>query len=154
MADDKKPGRSRWEEFKESQVSKATLLWSCLGSVVVALIVGFTFGGWVTGGTARQLVETAGEEARFDLAAAICVERFLTPPDVRERLTELQEIDRSFRQRQFIEEGEWAVMPGTDEASRQAADLCARVLANLDIDEFEMLEEADDVDTEQDEATE
>lgn len=122
--------------------------------MVVAVVIGFTLGGWVTGGTARQMVETAGEEGRFDLASAICVERFMNPPNVRERLTELQEIDRSFRQRQFIQEGDWAVMPGEDSASRQAADLCARVLANIDIEEFEMLADTDDTDGEQGEATE
>lgn len=154
MADDRKPQRTRWEEFKQSQVSKATLLWSCVGSVVVALVAGFTLGGWVTGGTARDMVQSAGQEARFDLASAICVERFMTPPDVRARLTELQEIGSTFRQRQFIEEGDWAIMPGQDAASRQAADLCARVLANLDLEEFEALEETDGADDEPGAATE
>lgn len=154
MADDKNPKRSRWEEFKESQVSKATLLWSCVGAVVVALVIGFTLGGWVTGGTARDMAETAGQEGRFDLASAICVERFMAEPDMRERLTELQDIGSTFRQRQFIEEGDWAIMPGADSASRQAADLCARVLANLDIEEFETLQEADGADAEQGENSE
>lgn len=148
MADDKTPKRSRLEELKESQVSKTTLIWSCAGSVVVALVVGFTFGGWVTGSTARDMVETAGQEGRFDLASAICVERFMDQDDLNARLTELQDIGSSFRQRQYIEAGDWAIMPGTDSATRQAADLCARVLANLDIEEFETLQEADDADAE------
>ena len=148
MADDKTPKRSRLDEFKETPVTKATLLWSCLGSVVVALGIGFTVGGWVTGGTARDMVEAAGQDARFDLASAICVERFMAEPDLRERLTELREIGSTFRQRQYIEAGDWAIMPGRDAATRQAADLCARVLANLDIEEFETLQEADDADAE------
>ncbi len=142
MAKDDNNKRTRWEELKESHVTKTTLVWSCVGSVVVALIVGFTFGGWVTGGTARQMEQTAGESGRFDLVSAICVERFMDQPDVREQLAELQGIRSTFRQRQFIEEGNWAIMPGRDEASRQGADLCARVLANLDIEEFEALEES------------
>jgi hypothetical protein len=155
MSDERKPLRTRWEELQQAQVSKTTLLWSCVGSVIVALIVGFTVGGWVTGGTARQMEETAGQEARFDLASAICVERFMAAPDFREQLTELQAIDSSFRQRQFIEAGDWAIMPGRDAATRQAADLCARVLANLDLAEFEVLqEEADGAEAEQVETTE
>lgn len=155
MSDDRKPQRSRWEELKQSQVSKTTLLWSCVGCVVVAVIAGFTIGGWVTGGTARQMEDTAGQAARFDLASAICVERFMAAPDFREQLTELQAIDTTFRQRQFIEEGDWAIMPGRDASTRQAADLCARVLANLDLEEFEELqEEAEGTEAEQDEPTE
>ncbi|WP_209427507.1 hypothetical protein [Pararhodobacter sp. SW119] len=147
MVDEKKP--SRWEELKESQVSKTTLVWSCVGSVVVALVIGFTLGGWVTGGTAREMQETAGQEGRFDLASAICVENFMAQPDARERLIELQEINSTFRQRQFIESGDWAVMPGRESASRQAADLCARVLSNLEIQEFEMLEESESLESDQ-----
>jgi hypothetical protein len=141
MANEQK--RTRWEELKESHVSKTTLVWSCVGSVVVALIVGFTAGGWVTGATARDMQQTAGQEGRFDLASAICVERFMSQPDMREQLAALQETGNAFRQRQFIEAGAWAVMPGRDTATRQAADLCARVLANLDVEVFETLEEPD-----------
>ena len=154
MADEKKPIRTRVEEFKESRVSKSTLMWSSAGSVVVALVVGFTFGGWVTGSTARDMVTSAGEEGRFDLASAICVERFMSQSDVNERLTELQDIGSTFRQRQFIEAGDWAVMPGAESATRQAADLCARVLASLDIEEFDTLQEADDADAALEETTE
>ena len=62
----------------------------------------------------------------------ICVEKFLAAPDAQAQLVALKAIDSSYRQRQFIEEGGWAVMPSTDEATRQAADLCAKVLTNLE----------------------
>jgi hypothetical protein len=130
--------RQRWDDL---QPSKTMLVWSCVGSVVVALVVGFTWGGWVTGGTARGMAETAGAESRYELASVICVERFMAAPDARAQLTALKAIDSSFRQRQFIEEGGWALMPGRDQAARQAADLCARVLANLEIEELDELVE-------------
>ena len=47
--------RQRWDDL---QPSKTMLVWSCIGSVVVALVVGFTWGGWVTGGTARGMAES------------------------------------------------------------------------------------------------
>jgi hypothetical protein len=126
--------RSIQQRWNELQPSKTMLVWSCLGSVVVALIVGFTWGGWVTGGTARDMAATAGDESRWELASVICVEKFLAAPDAQAQLVELKAIDSSYRQRQFIEEGGWAVMPSKDEATRQAADLCAKVLANLEPD--------------------
>jgi hypothetical protein len=126
--------RSIQQRWHDLQPSKTMLFWSCAGSVVVALVVGFTWGGWVTGGTARDMAETAGDESRWELASVICVEKFLAAPDAQAQLTELKGLDSSYRQRQFIEAGGWAVMPSKDQATRQAADLCAKVLANLEPD--------------------
>jgi hypothetical protein len=105
--------------------------------VVVALVVGFTWGGWVTGGTARDMVGEAGSTSRYELASVICVERFLAAPDAQEQLAELKAIDSSYNQRQFIEAGGWATMPSKDKAARQTAELCAKVLVNLELEELE-----------------
>jgi len=121
--------RQRWDDL---QPTKTMLVWSCIGSVIVALIVGFSYGGWVTGGTARGMAATAGVDSRLALASAVCVENFLSAPDADSRLAELKAIDSGFRQRQFIEEGGWAAMPDTDGSARQAADLCAKILAALE----------------------
>jgi hypothetical protein len=132
MADQRK--RSIQQRWHDLQPSKTMLFWSCVGSVVVALVVGFSWGGWVTGGTARDMAEDAGDESRYALASTICVEKFLAAPDAQAQLAELKTIDSSYRQRQFIEEGGWAVMPEKEDAARQASDLCAKVLANLELD--------------------
>ena len=130
MAEFKKPSLGqRWSDL---QPSKTLLVWSCVGSVVVALVVGFVWGGWVTGGTARDMAERAGAEGRHELASVICVENFLAAPDAQVRLAEFKDISSGFRQRQFVEEGGWAVMPNREDASRQAADLCAKLLAVLE----------------------
>ena len=133
MTDQQK--RSIQQRWADLQPSKTMLFWSCAGSVVVALVVGFTWGGWVTGGTARDMAETAGDDSRYELASVICVEKFLATPDAQDQLAELKAIDSSYRQRQFIEAGGWAVMPNKDDAARQAADLCAKVLTNLELDQ-------------------
>ena len=134
MADQHK--RSIQQRWNDLQPSKTMLFWSCAGSVVVALLVGFTWGGWVTGGTARDMAQTAGDTSRHELASVICVEKFLAAPDAQAQLAELKAIDSSYRQRQFIEAGGWAVMPSDeDRAARQSIDLCAKVLANLELEE-------------------
>ncbi len=145
MADQKTRSiRQRWDDL---QPSKTMLVWSCVGSVIVALVVGFTWGGWVTGGTARGMAETAGDTSRYELASVICVERFLAAPDAAAQLAALKELSGSYQQRQFVEKGGWAVMPGQDAADRQnaadrrAADLCARVLAAMEVDEVDELVE-------------
>ncbi len=131
MADQKTRSiRQRWDDL---QPSKTMLVWSCVGSVVVALVVGFTWGGWVTGGTARGMAETAGDTSRYELASVICVERFLAAPDAAAQLAALKELSGSYQQRQFVEKGGWAIMPGADSPDRRGADLCAKVLADLEI---------------------
>jgi hypothetical protein len=132
MADQQK--RSIQQRWSDLQPSKTMLFWSCAGSVVVALVVGFTWGGWVTGGTAQDMAGAAGNTSRYELASVICVERFLAAPDAQAQLTELKAIDSSYRQRQFIEAGGWATMPSKDKAARQSADLCAKVLTNMEVD--------------------
>ena len=132
MADQQK--RSIQQRWSDLQPSKTMLFWSCAGSVAVALVVGFTWGGWVTGGTAQKMAGAAGDTSRYQLASVICAERFLEAPDARAQLTALKAIDSSYRQRQFIEEGGWATMPSKEKATRQATDLCAKVLANLELD--------------------
>jgi hypothetical protein len=133
MADQQK--RSIGQRWDNLQPSKTMLVWSCAGCVVVALVVGFTWGGWVTGGTAQKMAGAAGDTSRYELASVICVERFLEAPDAQEQLTALKAIDSSYAQRQFIEDGGWATMPSKDKAARQTADLCAKVLANLEPEE-------------------
>lgn len=133
MADQSK--RSIQQRWNDLQPTKTMLLWSCVGSAAVAVVVGFTWGGWVTGGTARDMAERAGDSSRYELASVICVERFLAAPDARAQLTKLKAIDSAYRQRQFIDEGGWAVMPSKDKAARQAAELCAKILTNLELEE-------------------
>ena len=70
MADQHK--RSIQQRWTDLQPSKTMLFWSCAGSVVVALVVGFTWGGWVTGGSARDMAETAGDTSRYELASGHC----------------------------------------------------------------------------------
>ena len=123
----------RWAEL---QPSKTMLVWACVGCIAATMVVGFTWGGWVTGGTARGMAGTAGDEARGELASVICVERFLAAPDAAAQLAALKELSGSYQQRQFVEKGGWAVMPGKDAPDRRTVDLCTRVLAAMEVDEL------------------
>ena len=129
MSDENKAGIGA--RYREWQPTKATLFWSCIGSVIVALVIGFTWGGWVTGGTSRDMATTAGTDATGQLASVICVERFLASPTAAAQLAELQELTSSYQQRQLIEKTGFATMPEQDSANRRAADLCAKVLASF-----------------------
>jgi hypothetical protein len=121
--------RQRWQEYRPS---KATLFWSCVGSVVVALIIGFTWGGWVTAGTATEIAEKAAREARAELAATVCVQRFMAASDARAQLASLKKTS-SWQRDDLIEKGGWVTLPGVEKPIATAADLCAERLAAMEL---------------------
>ncbi|MEW5424077.1 hypothetical protein [Amorphus sp. 3PC139-8] len=125
--DTKRSIGTRWEEY---QPAKSTLLWACVVSVAATLVVGFTWGGWVTGATADEQASVAGDIAHGELASLICVERFNATPDSNAQLSELESITSSYERRRFIEAGGWATMPGETSASRRGADGCADALTS------------------------
>jgi hypothetical protein len=125
-----RPSFSR--RFEDYRPSKTVLFWSCIASVILTMVLGFAWGGWVTGGTAEEMAETAGEDARQQLVAAVCVDRFMTAADAGARLVELKDLSSSYRQGEFIEEGGWALIPGTEQASDAGAELCAEQLATME----------------------
>jgi hypothetical protein len=127
----KKSFQRRWDDL---QPSKTMLVWSCLGSAAVVVIAGFTWGGWVTGGTAQEMAQDAADSSRYELASTICADRFMAAPDAQAQLTALKAIESSYRQRQFIDDGGWATMPGQEKGARQTSELCAEVLDKLELD--------------------
>ena len=129
MAEQQASLPQRWAQL---QVSKTALFWSCAGVAVATMIVGFTVGGWATGGTAAKMAEDAASRAQAELAAAICVERFAGAPQSQVQLVALRDIDSSMRQRTFIADGGWATMPGMERPNSAAAGLCAERLVGAE----------------------
>ena len=126
MADD----RSVSQRFQNYRPSKTALFWSCAGCIVATMIVGFTWGGWVTGGTAQDMATDAAEDARAQVAAAVCVETFMAAPDAGVQLASLKENTSPWRQEDFIEEGGWALIG--DQEYDGAAELCAERLIEME----------------------
>ena len=121
-----KPSLSRrWEDY---QPSKTILVWACIAAVIATIVVGFSWGGWVTGGTSQTMAKAAGDTARGELASAICVERFNAAPDAAAKLAEFKAIPDSYKKRQFVEAGGWATMPGQTSPDRRGAEGCATAL--------------------------
>lgn len=120
------------QQIKDYQPTKTTMLWGMVGAAVLTMILGFTWGGWVTGGTAAQMAEDAAEASTAKLAAAVCVERFVNAPDAAARLAELKETSR-WKQRSFVDDGMWTTLAGMDAPVDGAAELCAAQLADMDL---------------------
>jgi flavodoxin len=123
-------GKRSKQKFADFKPSKTLWIWSCIGTAALTMIVGFTLGGWVTGGTAEEMAETAAEEARAELVAAACVERFVKGPEFAKNLTILKEAS-SWERSDVIEEGGWATLAGMNEPLDDAAEICADKVAAM-----------------------
>jgi hypothetical protein len=87
---------------------------------VIAMIIGFSWGGWTTSGTTKTMTE----EAVLASQAAICVAQFMKQPNHEQKLKELGELD-SWKRAEFIEKGGWDKMPGQEKADYAVSRACA-----------------------------
>lgn len=87
---------------------------------VVAMVIGFSWGGWVTASTADEM----SEEAVLASRSAICVAQFMKAPNHEAMLQEFKDTD-SWKRREFVEQGGWDKMPGDENARRFVSRACA-----------------------------
>ena len=122
---------TRQQRWSKARPTKQTLVWFCLGSSVGALMIGFGFGGWVTGGTARDMAVESGEDAVIERLVPICVHQFNQDPEKDQKLKEFKELGSRQRNDYVAEQG-WATMPGEEEPDSTVARACARLLMEID----------------------
>ena len=110
-------------------VETKPMLWGMAGGAIAAAIVGFTWGGWVTGGRAEADATRQVNAAVVTALAPVCVERFQRASDVAGNLEALKKLD-SWARGEFVEKAGWATVAGTkptDQAS-DVAKACALLL--------------------------
>lgn len=109
-----------------SEWLKPRLYGAVVGAVALAT-VGFTWGGWVTGGTAKEM---AADQAKLEVVAAlvpICIQQSSQDPQVVETLAQLKEA-RSYQRSDMLIKAGWATMPGSSDPNRNVAKACMKVL--------------------------
>ena len=94
-------------------------VWSLIIGAVVAMIIGFGWGGWTTAATTQK----RSEEAVLASQAAICVGQFMNQSNHEEKLKELAEVS-SYQRSNFIEKGGWDKMPGQKKADYGVSRAC------------------------------
>jgi len=78
------------EWWDEARPTKTVVFWSWVGSIVLTMIIGFAWGGWVTGGTAQKMAEQVAEEAVVKRLAPMCVVQFNRDPGKDQKFKELK----------------------------------------------------------------
>jgi len=116
--------RQWWDEARPT---KTVVFWSWVASVVLTMIIGFVWGGWVTGGTARKMAEQMAEDAVVKRLAPMCVVQFNRDPGKDRKLKELKETS-GWQRGDYVGKQGWATMPGEEKPDGKVAEECARLL--------------------------
>ncbi|PWJ10699.1 hypothetical protein [Jannaschia seohaensis] len=100
-----------------------------IGAVFVG-VVGFTWGGWVTGGTAHERAMTMSREDVVASMVPVCLDMARSDPSRADKLATIRAAS-TFQRRDALMAAGWATMPGNDAPNRDIAQAC---LAALDVD--------------------
>ncbi|QDZ11575.1 hypothetical protein [Devosia ginsengisoli] len=106
--------------------TKPALYGAGVGAIALA-VFGFAWGGWVTGGSARDL---AAKQSAADVVSALtpyCVQRSLDDPNAAAVLVEFNAANASSR-RAILEKAGWATPLGSEVPNRGLAQSCQLAL--------------------------
>ena len=98
-------------------------VWGAIGGAIAAMVIGFVWGGWLTGGTAGQMAATSAEMAIVQAFTPLCVAKAEQQP---EQLVLLKKED-SWQRSDFVVKAGWVA--NVSEKYRSAvAEACASTI--------------------------
>ncbi|GAA6208117.1 hypothetical protein NBRC116601_14100 [Cognatishimia sp. WU-CL00825] len=106
--------------------TKPALMGAGAGAIALA-IVGFNWGGWVTGGSAMQLSKLDSRAAVAMALTPYCVQNSKDDPMSADVMLELDKAS-SFQRRGVVEKAGWATPLGAEKPDRELADACQKAL--------------------------
>ena len=98
-------------------------LWGAIGGAIAAIVVGFAWGGWVTGGTAGLMETASAEAAVVQTFTPLCVAKAQQQP---EKLGPLKN-ESSYQRDTFVIEAGW-VDNVSEKYRSEVAEACASTL--------------------------
>ena len=119
---------SMGQRWSDARATKTVVFWSCVASVVLTMIVGFSWGGWVTERTAQRNTDVKVEDAIVGRLTPFCVVQVNQDPKKTQKLKELKEIS-SWEQGEYVKKQGWATMPGEREPESRIASACAKLVS-------------------------
>jgi hypothetical protein len=114
----------RWSTAKQT---KTRTFWIAIGAVVLVLFLGFSRGGWTTGGSAEEMAEESAQSAVIARLVPICVAQFNADSQGAVKLAELKAVN-SYQRGGYVKEQGWATMPGETAPDNRVATECAKQL--------------------------
>lgn len=105
---------------------KPGLYGAAIGAITIS-IVGFSWGGWMTGGGANEMASSMAHDEVMSAMVPVCLEMSRDDPG---RIAKLETIKAttSYKRRDAVMEAGWATMPGADAPNRDLAQACIKEL--------------------------
>jgi hypothetical protein len=103
-------------------------VWGIVIGSILTMIVGFSWGGWTTDGTARQVAMKQADAAVTAALVPICLAGEKADVSRTKKLGELTAITSSWEQTDFVMKTGWATFPGQEDPNRAVAEACAAAL--------------------------
>jgi hypothetical protein len=110
--------------------SLTRLLQGAFAGFIATMVIGFGWGGWTLGSTAKETAVKSATAAVVAVLAPICADKFRQASDAPANMAELKKIT-SWQQDSYIEKGGWASFPGMTVPDRSVAQACANLLTAL-----------------------
>lgn len=110
-------------------MSEATrpAIYGAIAGAVLTMVVGFSWGGWVTGSGAAKLVTAAGKAGTLQAQVLQCVELARLDPDRAGKIATITAAS-SYARRDAVMATGWAQLPGMTAPDRDLATACAIAL--------------------------
>ncbi|MEI4261274.1 hypothetical protein [Roseovarius sp. D0-M9] len=99
------------------------VLWGAVGGAIAAMVIGFSWGGWMTGGAAVEMTEAGAESAVVQAFTPLCVAKAEQQP---EQIALLKE-ESSYQRDDFVIEAGW-VSNVSEKYQSEVADSCADLI--------------------------
>jgi hypothetical protein len=106
------------------------LLQGAFVGFLATVIIGFNWGGWMLGSTAKQMADKSANTALVAALAPMCADKFRQAADVSLNMSELKKVS-SWMQDSYIEKGGWATFPGMTSPEHGVAQACVDLLTAL-----------------------
>ena len=108
--------------------SLSRLLQGAAAGAVASIVIGFSWGGWMTGSTGNRLAAERADTAVVAALTPVCVDKFLQNSDAQANLAVIKKIPSNWEQAEYVQKGGWATQPGATSTDYQLARACAEKL--------------------------
>ena len=98
--------------------------WGAVGGAIAAMIIGFVWGGWVTGGTSEKAAVAAAQTAVVQAFVPVCVAKAEQQPD---ELIALKKESSSYSRSEMVFKAGW-VDSVAEKYRRNVAEQCAAAI--------------------------
>jgi hypothetical protein len=107
--------------------SVTRLLQGAFVGFLATMLIGFNWGGWTLGSTAKQMAEKSASAALVAVLAPMCADKFRQGPEATQNMAEFKKVN-SWMQDTYIQKGGWATFAGMSSPDLAIAQACAKLL--------------------------